>query len=162
MSWVWAPWSQHAYRYLESMPVGTQRSLAYLSTLLTYIHRTAKQEEYHRVRFLAMAGLASGGQYLLDGNWTNAWSMTSLPEPPWDTWANVSASEAKKAVHFRLLDPRWVASLAARLREEEACSGDEGASSQRSPRRAKSSGPLGPGCSAFLLSLPTGRLGGGR
>ena len=72
------------------------------------------------MRFLAMAGFALGEQHLFAGNWRNACSMTSMPEPPWDTWANVSASEARNAVHSRLLDPRWVASLAARLCDEEA------------------------------------------
>ena len=114
------PPSHHAYRYLLGMPVGQQRSLGYLLTLLTHIHRASQQGQQDRVRHLALAGLAAGEQYLVDGNWRTAWATTALAEPPWDTWAGVSAAEAKKQVHSRLLDPRWIAALAARFRDEEA------------------------------------------
>ena len=114
------PASHHAFRYLETMPVGQQRALGYLLTLLSHIHRAPKKGEPDRARFLSLAGLAAGEQYLQDGNWRTAWATTSVAEPPWDVWSNVSIAEAKKQVHSRILDPRWIAALAARFTDEEA------------------------------------------
>ena len=107
----------------EMMPLGTERSLGYMTwgiaraiTLL----RAGESEKSHLVLMLLLAAVE---QYRLDGNWGAAWRLTHLGPPPFADWRSRDFALAQLKIdhaHSRLIHPTWAAAVIARLKDEEA------------------------------------------
>ena len=100
--------------------VGRQKFLGFLGYMWTKVYEAQVEGDQDRVRLLLAMGMAAMDQYALDENWTTAWRVTGLPQPPWASWStmDISAKRSERP-HSRLLQPNWMAALVGAMKDEE-------------------------------------------
>ena len=110
-----------AARYIESeIAMGKQKVLGHMVSLLAHIHSQLMRGRPDAARLTALLGLASADQYCLDNNWTTAWELTGLRQPPWGAWASADVEAIRRRhVASPLLQPEWAAAYVGKAKDEE-------------------------------------------
>ena len=120
--------------------MGSEKGLGYmawgLARALTLL-QAGDADKCHLVLLLLVAALE---QYRLDGNWTAAWRLTQLTQPPFAEWrARDFAIAQLRQDHprARLIHPTWVAAVIARLKDEEVLTKRRQTRSEEKPPKGK-------------------------
>ncbi|CAE7232920.1 unnamed protein product [Symbiodinium sp. CCMP2456] len=110
-------------RYVrEELPMGNERSLGFAAWIMVRAVTRMKAGQWEKGRLVLTLGLAAVEQYRLDGNWTTAWRLTQLSQPPFSEWRSREPYMSQLRVdhaHSRLVHPTWAAAVIARLKDEE-------------------------------------------
>lgn len=106
-------------RYVrEELPVGSE-NLTWGLVKVAALFRSGQHAKAHLVTLLLLSAIE---QSRLDQNWNAAWRLTHLSVPPFPEWrvreSNLATLRADNA-HCRLLHPTWMATVVARMRDEE-------------------------------------------
>ncbi|CAE7038127.1 unnamed protein product [Symbiodinium sp. CCMP2592] len=118
-----APNQMTLERYVrEELPMGNERSLGFAAWIMVRALTCMKSGHWEKGRLVLTLGLAAIEQYRLDNNWTAAWRLTQLSQPPFSEWRSrepyMGQLRADHA-HSRLVHPTWAAAVVARLKDEE-------------------------------------------
>ena len=106
----------------EELPVGNDRNMGYMVWILVKAIGLLRAKQHDKAHLLLMLGVAALEQYKLDQNWSAAWRLTHLPQPPFQEWKVREASISQLRhdfAHSRLIHSTWAAAITARMKDEE-------------------------------------------
>ncbi|CAE8649387.1 unnamed protein product, partial [Polarella glacialis] len=84
------------------------------------IHSCLKSERYEEARARTALLLAAGEQFSMDGgSWLLAAEILLEQPPPFSSFARHQLPEPTELQHSRLVDPRWIDAIMAKLKEAE-------------------------------------------
>ena len=131
----------------EKGAFGGRRDMAYIFDILAGIWNSLESKDSDAAQAQTGLGMAAVEQYMLDNRWDLAWLLTHRPDPP---WAAIERQQPKGTLYkpyTRLVDPAWVASAIAYLKDIDAIAErrsrrtDDGDSLTRAERRALNKKP---------------------
>ena len=110
-----------ALRYVkEVVPVGGQRTLGFMVTIMAEAHRASAQGKHDRARCLLLLGMMAAEQQCLDENWMAAWRLTGLAQPPWAHWSKMDVASIKRDhPRSRMAEATWLGAIIAELKDED-------------------------------------------
>ena len=106
----------------EQLPLGSERSLGYMTWAIARCLTLLKAGESDKCHLLLLLLMAAVEQYKLDSNWVAAWRITQLTQPPFAEWKSrefALPQLRQDHAHSRLIHPTWAAAIIARLKDEE-------------------------------------------
>ncbi|CAE8636279.1 unnamed protein product [Polarella glacialis] len=110
--------SKTPFAYINRLAMGKQRSLGFMTHLLASIHSAHIKGNPRSARLLVLQGIAAIEMYLLEEDWTAAWRLTHLEQPPWANWSALDAAAVRREhVRPRITDPVWLSAYLADLKE---------------------------------------------
>ena len=107
-------------RFEKSMPLGTQRVLGFCTHALIEILILMQKSKPHAAKLLLLQTLSMIETFCLDEDFTLAWKLTHLPQPPWSHRNNLDVTAFRKE-HDRsqLQEPVWNSAYLGELQDHQ-------------------------------------------
>ena len=112
---------KHLLKYAgKEIPLGNQKGIGYLVTLLCLIHHALAEGDVETARFLSIAGVAMVEQSCLDSGWQTAWKLLDLEKPLFEKWQAMNVGAVQKSrTHSKLVEKRWVATIISEAKDDD-------------------------------------------